>query len=86
MGLHMPNSPYAAPGIPKGRVAPAHGPETWIGTGDPRSVAQPQAVRRLAKLRVLHAQAQLPCTSTPLSNSHLQTGNELRPPALYGRR
>ena len=25
MGLHMPNRPYAAPGIPKGRVAPVTG-------------------------------------------------------------
>ena len=49
MGLHMPNRPCAAPGIPKGRVAPVHGPETRIGTGDPRAVAQPQAVRRLAE-------------------------------------
>ena len=39
MGLHMPNRPYAAPGIPKGRVAPVHGPETRIGTGGPRAVA-----------------------------------------------
>ncbi len=49
MSLHMPNSPYAAPGIPKGRVAPVHGPQTRIGTGDPRAVAQPEAVRRLAE-------------------------------------
>ena len=49
MGLHMPNRPDAAPGIPRGRVAPVHGPETRIGTGDPRAVAQPQAVQRLAE-------------------------------------
>jgi len=49
MGVHMPNRPGAAPGIPKGRVAPVHGPETRIGSGDPRAVAQPQAVRRLAE-------------------------------------
>ena len=48
MGLHMPNRPDAAPGIPKGRVAPVHGPEKRIGTGDPRAVAQPKAVQRLA--------------------------------------
>ena len=41
MGLHMPKRPDAAAGIPKGRVAPVHGPETWIGTGDPGAVAQP---------------------------------------------
>ncbi len=46
MGVHMSNLPYAAPGIPKGRVAPVHGPERRIGTGDPWAVAQPQAVQR----------------------------------------
>ena len=49
MGLHMPNRPDAALGIPNGRVAPVHGPETRIGTGDLRAVAQPQAVQRLAE-------------------------------------
>ena len=47
MGVHMSNLPYAAPGIPKGRVAPVHGPERRIGTGDPWAVAQPKAVQRL---------------------------------------
>ncbi len=49
MGLHMPNRPDAAAGIPKGRVAPDHGSETRIGIGDPGAVAQPQAVQRLAE-------------------------------------
>jgi len=49
MGLHMPSRPYAAPGIPKGRVAPVHGPQTRSGNGDPQAVAQPQPVRQLAE-------------------------------------
>ena len=49
MGLHMPNRPDAATGIPKGRVAPVHSPKTRIGTGDPRAVAQSQPVQRLAE-------------------------------------
>jgi len=32
-----------------GRVAPVHGPQKRIGTGDPRAVAQPEAVQRLAE-------------------------------------
>ena len=35
--------------MPNTGVAPVHGPETRIGTGDPRAVAQHQAVRRLAE-------------------------------------
>ena len=43
MGVHMPNYPDAAPGIPKGRVAPIHGLDGRIGIGAPLAVAQPQA-------------------------------------------
>ena len=82
MGLHVPNLPDAAPGIPKGRVAPVHGPERRIGTGDPRAVAQLQAVRRLAEFPVRTPERDSPCTSTPMSNAHLQIGNGLHPTAL----
>ena len=77
MGLHMPNRPDAAPGIPKSRVAPDHGPKTRIGTGDPRAVAQLQAVRRLAEPAFRTCGRDFPCTSTPMSNSHLWIGNGL---------
>jgi hypothetical protein len=34
MGLHMPNRPDAATGIPKGRVAPVHGLEARFDIGE----------------------------------------------------
>ncbi len=52
MGLHVPNLPDAALGIPKGRVAPVHGPVRRIGSGDPRAVDQLQAARRLGEFPV----------------------------------
>ena len=99
MGLHMPNRPDAAPGIPKGRVAPVHGPETRIGTGDPRAVAQPQAVQRLVELAFRttqrHSAAQTPqCrfhTSGSATCSAVRRSNpdsrrllrDTRPPAVW---
>ena len=52
MAVHIPNRRRAVPGTPKGRAAPVHGPETRIGTGDPRTVAQPQAVQRFAETSI----------------------------------
>ena len=82
MGLHVPNLPDAAPGIPKGRVAPDHGPETRIDSGDSRAVVQPQSVRRLAEFVVRTPERDSPCTSTPMSVAHLRIGNGLHPTAV----
>ena len=82
MGLHMPNRPDAAPGIPKGRVAPGNGPETRIGSGDPGAVAQTEAAQRTCGVPGSHARARFACTSTPMSNVHRRIGNGLRRTAL----
>ena len=47
--VHIPTLRDARTGHRNTRVAPDHGPETRIGTGDPGAVAQPQAVQRLAE-------------------------------------
>ena len=41
----------AAVGIPKGRVAPVHGPETRIGLGDPRAVSDGMSGPSPARIR-----------------------------------
>ncbi len=61
---------------------PVHGPQRRIGTGDPRAVAQLQAVRRLAEFPVRTPERDFPCTSAPMSNAHLRIGNGLHQTAL----
>jgi hypothetical protein len=82
IAVHIPNRRRAVPGTPKGRVAPVHGPETWIGTDDPQFVAQIQAVQRLAELGFRTPRRHSPCTSAPMSNAHLRIGNGLLQTAL----
>ena len=97
----MPNRPYAAPGIPKGRVAPVHGPERRIGTGDPRAVAQLQAGRRLAEFLVRTPERDFPAqaprcqmrtsgsaTDSAERRSNPGSGNALRnrPPVIASGR
>ena len=90
MGLHMPGRPYAAPGIPKGRVAPVHGPQTRIGSGDPQAVVQPQAVRRLRKLAFRmprwHSPAQAPRCRFRTSGSATGSAERRSRPDFRARR
>ena len=70
--MHNAILPDADRGMPRW-VAPSHGPETRIGTGDPRAVAQLQAIQRLADSAVCtprrHYLAQQPRCETDTSGS-----------------
>ncbi len=84
MGVHMPNLPYAAPGIPKGRV---YRPRPGEADRHRRSAGRGTTPSRPATCgtRVPHNTAAFRCTRTSTSNSHLWIGNGLRRTALKSR-